>query len=186
MWRKNWLKFSTLCVYLVILFSIVVALPVYFMDLAPAEYGGLPKGIHKSYGTSSVLYIFKDYGFWYILALFILPNNIIYLRLNKNSWFTCLLPFFAETINIEYSFTYKMKFIAFLFVYGFIAIILITGTVLQFVFIFLKTYPVNSLTIMALVASIFMALTIFLFICILMFDGYQKIALAKRNNNVAA
>ncbi|MFV8499883.1 hypothetical protein ACNQ1M_02180 [Mycoplasma sp. VS424B] len=186
MLRKNWLKFSTLCVYLVILFSIIVALPVYFMDLAPTQYSGLPEGIHKTYGTSSVLYIFKDYGFWYILALFILPNNIIYLRLNKNNWFTCLLPFFAETIKIEYSFTYKMKFITFLFVYGFIAVILITGTVLQFIFIFMPTYPVNSLTVMALVGSIFMALNIFLFICILAFDGYQKITLAKRNANVAA
>ncbi|MFV8472532.1 hypothetical protein [Mycoplasma sp. SH20] len=185
MWRKNWLKFSTLCVYLVILFSIIIALPIYYLDLVPSEWPGLPEGIHKHYGGGE-LYIFKDFGFWYILSLFILTNNIVYLRLNKNSWFTCLLPFFAETIKIEYSFSYKMKFITFLFVYGFIAIILITGTVLQFVFIFIKTYPVNSITIIALVTSIFMALTIFIFICILVFDGYQKIALAKRNNNVAA
>ncbi|MFV8483937.1 hypothetical protein [Mycoplasma sp. Z473B] len=186
MLRKNWLKFSTLCVYLVILFSIIVALPVYFMNLVSTQYKGLPEEIHKTYGASSALYIFKDFGFWYIISLFILSNNIAYLRLNKNGWFTCLLPFFAETINIEYSFTYKMKLSTFLFVYGFIAIILIAGTVLQFIFIFMPTYPVNSITIIALVSSIFMALIIFLFICILVFDGYQKITLSKRNNNLAA
>ncbi|UUM20350.1 hypothetical protein NPA13_02760 [Mycoplasma sp. 2045] len=181
MLRKNWLKFSTLSAYLIFLFSIVVALPIYAIDLYKTSLPHLPEGIHKTYSDGAYLFFAGDYLFTYFICIFIIVHNVIYLRkVNKNNWFTSFFPFLCENIKIQYSFAYKMKFIPFICTYIIVVPIFITGIVFQFIFNSFGLNAYISMPLIASVAYIILSIIIFFFICILVFQDGKKLYLTNK------
>ncbi|MEA4205930.1 hypothetical protein VBM89_00160 [Mycoplasma sp. 1199] len=195
MLRKNWLKFSTLSAYLIFLFSLVIALPIYAVDLSSVRLSNVPglaievpDYIPKCIGDGAYLIFAAHYIITYFICIFLIMHNVTYLRrVNKNSWFTSLFPFLCENIKIEYSFAYKMKLITFICTYIILVPIFITGIVFQFIFISVG-YPKRiyiSIPLISFTACTILSLIIFFFISILVFQDGKKLYLASKQNKSA-
>ncbi|WP_324672604.1 hypothetical protein U5U50_02840 [Mycoplasma sp. 888] len=195
MLRKNWLKFSTLSVYLILLFSLVVALPIYAVDIYSIRWSDVPglaidvpPYIPESIGDGAYLMFLQDYLITYFICIFIIIHNVIYLRkVNKNNWFTSFFPFLCENIKIQYSFAYKMKLIAFICTYIIVVPIFITGIVFQFIFNsfgYLLLRRISTPIISWATCTILSLITLF-FICILVFQDGKKLFLVTKQNKSA-
>ncbi|VEU76984.1 hypothetical protein [Mycoplasmopsis columbina] len=97
---KTFLNFSVSINYFFLAIILFVVFPLYFLgDLSPSFK---VKGPEKQYLSVYGLYVFKDFTALLITLLLFIPLNIVFFKLQGNSFIKSIIPFvFYKSIKFE-------------------------------------------------------------------------------------